>query len=564
MEQGEASRILCEMCGKEMESRVGYTVQSQDGIKFLQLCAPCRRKFAIRKAKITPAPTNLAHDLTGKNIRCWFVVAYAGQRDGVHYWKCMSRASLAEKVVAEQEILDRKLNEVSEVPNHWTEAEKNRTGWIYGEWTVVGPASTPLKCRKNPGPFWKCRCICGKEKDISQSDLKSIASFSKFTIVRQNEKNISKRDLKSAGPTALCCGCRSEAEVREELWWRKKLASEGWKNECDAVYRHTRERQFDKKWTREMERSLRRFQPACVICGSFNHLTIHHVRPVSRGHGLEPGNTVRLCRACNSFIGMKEPGELPPGMAQKLDTAAVQFKEHWESGCTTPATPTVTPAEKTPKALDPTFIRLLRSLERGEETAIPALADWLEEYGDPRASAIREVAKMETLVRETQWTQKELRLIGGGTWEADDSETQKGAKEVLLWIEFQLNGKRYGPMVSVTRNSGDTEEWLAQRTREELRYRQSNDVWLRLGLTQTESDTLKRYLGIDNPMGVAATIEEISQREGKQVQTIRNRIDSALHHLTFRVRRVPGRPGGVWRAAVGDAPPDLSKPAWRR
>ena len=61
------------------------------------------------------APTNPTRDLTGKNIRSWFVVAYAGQRDGVHYWRCMCRASLAEKVVAEPDILDRKVNALSSI-----------------------------------------------------------------------------------------------------------------------------------------------------------------------------------------------------------------------------------------------------------------------------------------------------------------------------------------------------------------------------------------------------------------------------------------------------------------
>ena len=37
------------------------------------------------------------------------------------------------------------------------------------------------------------------------------------------------------------------------------------------------------------------------------------------------------------------------------------------------------------------------------------------------------------------------------------------------------------------------------------------------------AQTLKQFLGI-NPMGVAATIEEIAQREGKQMGHIRSKI----------------------------------------
>src|SRR5262249_32425528 len=161
--------------------------------------------------------------------------------------------------------------------------------------------------------------------------------------------------------------------------------------------------------------------------------------------GLEPGNAVRLCLACNSFINTRDPRELSPGQARKLETAAAQFKEFWEGGCVTTEARTAAPAGDTLKLPDPDLIALLRAGECGDDNAIPALATWLEERGDPRASAIREV---------TRWGS------------------------------------------SVTG---------------------SYEVWRRLGLTWATSNTLKQYLGI-NPMGVAATVEEIAQREGKQVQ----------------------------------------------
>jgi hypothetical protein len=294
-------------------------------------------------------------------------------------------------------------------------------------------------------------------------------------------------------------------------------------------------RQQDKKWTLKMERALRRFQPACVICGVTDHLQTHHVKPRCLGNALEPGNAVRLCKACNSSIGMKEPGELSPDMARKLVTAAAQFKEHWESGCTTPAAPTPAPVEESPQVADPALVTLLRAVECGDDNDVLALANWLEDHGDPRASAIREVASLEAVVRETQ----------------------TGAKEELYWIEYRLNGKRYGPSSPVTRSSMDTEDWLAQRVREVQSRQQSDEVWRRLGLTWDEIDRLKMYLGI-NPLGHVTAIEEIAQLRRKQVQTIRISIDLALHHLTSRVRRVPVGWGFAWRAVVGDASPVCS------
>jgi hypothetical protein len=185
------------------------------------------------------APTNPTQDLTGKKIGCWFEVAYAGQRGEDHYWRCMCRASLAEKVIPERDILDRKVNEVSVVPQHWGEACDNPTGWIYGEWTVVGPAGGQAPPPPGPaGPVWRCRCACGAERDIPQSALMSVE------------------------PPTLSCGCRPDAEARAELRQKKWQAREGWAEACGAARRRRSERKLDKKWTRHMERALRSFQRA--------------------------------------------------------------------------------------------------------------------------------------------------------------------------------------------------------------------------------------------------------------------------------------------------------------
>ena len=71
----------------------------------------------------------------------------------------------------------------------------------------------------------------------------------------------------------------------------------------------------------------------------------------------------------------------------------------------------------------------------------------------------------------------------------------------------------------------------AQLVCELRRHRQSEEVWRRLGLSENQRNTLKQWLGI-NPMGVAASIEEIALREGKGVQAIRKRINSARHRVS--------------------------------
>ena len=314
-----------------------------------------------------------------------------------------------------------------------------------------------------------------------------------------------------------CCGCRAEEEIREELHAKQRLAKEGWNKASAAVHRRIQERRLDKKWTREMENAIRRFQSACVICGATEYLATHHVQPLRLGHGKEPGNAVRLCRDCNSLIGMRGPRELPPDMARKLETDAIKFKEHWDSGCATPMASVAASAEDTLKAPASAFVALLHALESGDDTAILALADWLEESGDPRARALRAVAKWKIVVQKRQ--------------------TKAG--EARYRVEYRLDGKIWRSMVPITPMDDYSHCFL-----EERKYHQIAETWRRLGLKQTQIDILKLYLGI-NSMGHADSIEEIAQQQSKPVQTIRHRIAFALYWLP---RLTVPKPEG--RAAV--------------
>ena len=140
-----------------------------------------------------------------------------------------------------------------------------------------------------------------------------------------------------------------------------------------------------------MERALRAFQPRCVLCGTSDDLTNQHIHPVSRGHGLRPGNAARLCRSCNSSINDRDVGELAPEMAGKLLDAAASFQAHWEGGCVASEVYAGAPADNTPKPPDPALVAILRAVEH-DDAGVLSLAAWLEERGDPRAAAIRDVA----------------------------------------------------------------------------------------------------------------------------------------------------------------------------
>jgi hypothetical protein len=207
---------------------------------------------------------------------------------------------------------------------------------------------------------------------------------------------------------------------------------------------------------------------------------------------------------------------LRPQIAQKLNLVAAQFKEYWVSGCRcspngpaplSQAMQAVIGSEKSTGQNDSLMIAFLRSMESGDETAICALADWLEERRDPRAYAIREITKLEVVVRETRTIRSEERH----------------------WVEIVLNGKSSNPWIGWIR-LGDSKVPIDQRVRELQRRRQCVEVWQRLGLSVQQREALKQYLGI-NAVGIETSMEEIAKRAGKQVETIKNRIDSALYRL---------------------------------
>lgn len=66
-----------------------------------------------------------------------------------------------------------------------------------------------------------------------------------------------------------------------------------------------------------------------MLCEATDDLSVDHVRPLSKGHGLRPGNAVTLCRSCNSSKKDKGLEEIPYRQRFKLLKAATEFKEHF-------------------------------------------------------------------------------------------------------------------------------------------------------------------------------------------------------------------------------------------
>lgn len=98
-----------------------------------------------------------------------------------------------------------------------------------------------------------------------------------------------------------------------------------------AIKRKEASAGIDTKWTLQMEQSIKRLFCCCVLCGTSENLQIDHVRPLSKGFGLEPGNAVVLCKYCNQSKGTKELEDLPEESANKIRDAAMLFKNYWEA-----------------------------------------------------------------------------------------------------------------------------------------------------------------------------------------------------------------------------------------
>jgi hypothetical protein len=227
-------------------------------------------------------------------------------------------------------------------------------------------------------------------------------------------------------------------------------------------------------------------------------------------------------------------------MARRIEAAAARFKAHWERDCPAAEIPDAYVAmEWPPAALDPDLLALLRAVACGDDGAVAGLAEWLEERGHPRAAAIRELTRLEAVVRETQ----------------------TGVNEVSRSLDFILDGKRCGGSGIEPASAGNTDDSLAQHVRELRRRHQKEEVLQRLGLTHDNANALWQYFGLGPPpcpmsarcarkarelqqaggnVGDALPgdtfpggkhVQEIARREGVRAQTVRNRIIQALHRL---------------------------------
>lgn len=151
--------------------------------------------------------------------------------------------------------------------------------------------------------FYRCLCLCGNDHITSGKKLRK-------------------------GETFRCTKCANKEIARKNTTHGRSKTKE-YANALTKA-RKEKKKEIDSKWTPEMERALIALQSICVVCGSTDRLAIDHVLPLSKGHGLIPGNAVRLCIGCNSSKRNKDLENMPLDIATKIKNAAEQFRDCWE------------------------------------------------------------------------------------------------------------------------------------------------------------------------------------------------------------------------------------------
>ena len=254
----------------------------------------------------------------------WTVIAFAGKRGKVPYWSCECVCGTKQDV-CQWNLTGGKTLSCGCLQREL--ASDDLTGREFDRLTVERHAG---KHANGTHSVYLCRCWCGNRKVVMGQSLVSRATrscgclhkeavslplkdrqFDRLTAVR-----VVKTDSAGRRYWLCVCACGNEKRVRASHLEDGSVTSCGCKvrtrdgqstsKAMRAYYsrvRRDRQSVYDIIWTAAMDAALRAFRPFCVLCGTADDLTVDHVRPLSKGFGLEPGNACLLCGSCNNGIG---------------------------------------------------------------------------------------------------------------------------------------------------------------------------------------------------------------------------------------------------------------------
>lgn len=142
---------------------------------------------------------------------------------------------------------------------------------------------------------------------------KELLEYKKQWRLKHHEADLErKRKWRKENPQYHTEYMRNRYNTDEEF--REKMKKESLKNRKKNILKHyVREHQYRAKRKNakgnftidEWQEILNKNNNKCVICGSFEHLSIDHIIPITKGGTNYASNLQPLCRGCNSRKGNK-------------------------------------------------------------------------------------------------------------------------------------------------------------------------------------------------------------------------------------------------------------------
>lgn len=240
---------------------------------------------------------------------------------------------------------------------------RDRSGEKFGKLTIISFVGKD----KSGNVIWRCRCDCGVEVNVLIGNLISgrqvscgcynreiVSKRSRADLVgkrfgRLTVSSLSRIDNRNQCIWRCVCDCSGETETSGYNLINGQTTSCGcYQRECatknatthglsktKAYKRFSQNRrrelqnELDCGWSPEMESALRELFTECVWCGGIDKLATAHVRPLSRGYGLIPGNASILCIHCNSRQFNKLPEEMSTEECSLILESAELFRLQW-------------------------------------------------------------------------------------------------------------------------------------------------------------------------------------------------------------------------------------------
>lgn len=155
----------------------------------------------------------------------------------------------------------------------------NEIGRVYGRWTVVERAPSPVLHRKDPSAFWRCACVCGNEGVVRGHQLRCGQSQS--------------------------CGCFRKDRARETVSLPKG------KSGANRAIANTKSNAARRGycWKITDDQALATMAMDCVYCGSKpsqvsrgrnGDFTYSGIDRIDNARGYEVDNIAPCCRVCNT------------------------------------------------------------------------------------------------------------------------------------------------------------------------------------------------------------------------------------------------------------------------